>query len=119
MSGEWIPLDCTSIRRGSTIKCMRQVTTEVQKFPTRFSQRGSLFISFCKVLSLDQDGDARVASLSDAGISGLLVPSKQYRVFNKSCAVFETCVPVQACSELAQFTRSARGKSLYDGDDEG
>ena len=68
--GQWEPLDKESVRRGSLVKCVSGVIADSCAVPNVSSCKDSM----ARVLAIDEDGDVKLSSLSQAGMSDLWIP---------------------------------------------
>jgi len=104
LSGVWVPLDTSTIRRGCIMKCKSNVSTDTNGTLNLVFNAGHL----AKVIDIDEDGDARIAALHDVGISGLWFPSTCYWILQGSFHAFDTWVPSKATGAEAKEIRKIR-----------
>lgn len=105
LSGEWVPLDAVSTRRGAIARCTACVATNNAEGVNLTTQNGDIF----KIVEIDSDGDFRIAVLEDAGVAQLRFPSYRYWLLERDCVgKVEAWLPEMALSNTAASKRESR-----------
>jgi len=101
---EWIPLEASSVRRGSLLRCIRTASSSnASSYNVNFTEGDIL-----KVINIDVDGDAQVVVLSSASTCYLWTASKRHWLLSDSFNAFSVRVPIVATSDEARKLQEAR-----------
>lgn len=113
ISGDWVPLDKVTTRRGTLVRCTDTVKTSNAEVSNMTLERGDVF----KIVDVDADGDFRVVGLEDAGVAELQFPSKRHWLLQHvTSGKAEAWLPRCASSDCAQKKRELR-KNAYHNDE--
>mmetsp|Transcript_4368 Transcript_4368/g.6769 ORF Transcript_4368/g.6769 Transcript_4368/m.6769 type:complete len:123 (+) Transcript_4368:563-931(+) len=113
LEGKWVPLDTSTIRRGSMIRSVAPSTTATTNtYNFRIGEQDEH--QLCKVVGVDSDGDAKIVALSDAAVAGLLIPSEHRWLLNSSYTAFEVLAHPKALTDVAKKTNQHRKQKAAD-----